>query len=119
MDVRDILKDVAQIKGITAAAVVSLEGFVIESTSNGDAAVDLDFLGGVASSSATSAQSLIDAFGKGKMNHMMIEFDEGPVLMSTLGDFMLLTTLESAQDLGRVRFQLKKFLPQLSSALQA
>ena len=119
MNVNDILKSVAEIKGITAVAMVSGEGFVVDSVTNEGYSVDLEFLGGVVSSAAQAGQGIIDVLGKGKLNHIMLEFDEGPLLMSLVDGFTLVSALDSAQNLGRVRFQLKKYLGQLSSALKA
>lgn len=119
MDLNDILKDVAGIKGIAAVALVSGEGFVVDSVVNEGYSVDLDFLGGVVSSATQTGQGIIDVLGRGKLAHIMLEFDEGPLLMSSIDAFTLVSALDSAQNLGRVRFQLKKHLTQLSNTLKA
>jgi hypothetical protein len=121
MDLRSILGEVVQIKGLTSVAVVGDDGFVIESASTPGTDVDLEFLGGVAASSLLAGQSLAEFFGKGEVSQVMVEFDEGPVLLAPLGPGQgsILAMLDSSQNLGRVRFQLKKYLPQLAEAAKA
>lgn len=119
MDIHTVLKEVVQIKGVNAVAVVSLEGFVVESLANDGFNIDLNFIGGVVSSTVATGQSLVEVLGRGKLNHMMLEFEEGPMLMSTVESYVLLSALDSAQDLGRVRFQLRKHLNQLATVLSA
>jgi uncharacterized protein len=123
MDLRGVLEEVLQIKGITSVAVISDEGFVIESAVSEGTVIDLDFLGGVASSSLAAGQALSEFFGKGEVNQTMIEYTEGPVLLTPLRDgdtaVSLLATLDSTQNLGRVRFQLKRHFPKVIEAVRA
>ena len=119
MDLRSLLEEIVQIKGLTSAALVGHDGFVIESATAEGYDIDLDFLGGVATSSFAASQALSEFFGKGDVNQVMVEFEEGPVLLSPVGDTSLLATLDSSQNLGRVRFQLKKYLPRLEEATKA
>jgi uncharacterized protein len=116
MDLRSLLEEIARIKGLTSIAIVGEDGFVIESATSDGGDIDLDFLGGVASSSLAAGQSLAEFFGKGEVAQVMIEFAEGPVLLTPLGNVSVLATLDSSQNLGRVRFQLKKYLPRLQEA---
>ena len=119
MDLRAILEEIVQIKGLTSVAFVGEDGFVIESAAAEGASVDLDFLGGVASSSLAAGAALAEFFGKGDVAQVMIEFAEGPVLLAPIGAGSVLATLDSSQNLGRVRFQLKKYLPRLAEAAAA
>ena len=123
MDLRSLLDEIIRIKGLTAVALLGGDGFVIESATAPGATLDLDFLGGVATSSLASSLALAEFFGKGEVTQTLIEFDEGPVLLTPLGGndarLVVLTTLDSAQNLGRVRFQLKKYIPRLLEAAQA
>jgi uncharacterized protein len=116
MDLRSLLEEIARIKGLTSIAIIGEDGFVIESATSDGGDIDLDFLGGVASSSLAAGQSLAEFFGKGEVAQVMIEYAEGPVLLTPLGNVSVLATLDSSQNLGRVRFQLKKYLPRLQEA---
>jgi len=123
MDLKSILDEIIRINGVTSVALVGGDGFVIESVSAEGTTADLDFLGGVASSSRASSEALAEFFGKGPVSQVMIDFEEGPVLLTPLsqdGDkYDVLATLDSTQNLGRVRFQLKKYLPRLLEAARA
>lgn len=123
MDLKTVLDEIVRIKGVTSVALIGHDGFVVESMAAEGVSIDLDFLGGVAASSLASSQSLAEFFGKGDVNQAMIEFEEGPVLLTPVGEkgrqYLLLNTLDSTQNLGRVRFQLKKYLPRVLEAAQA
>jgi uncharacterized protein len=123
MDLRGVLEEILQIKGITSVAVIGDEGFVIESAVSTGTVIDLDFLGGVASSSLAAGQALSEFFNKGEVNQTMIEYTEGPVLLTPFKEsgiaFSLLVTLDSTQNLGRVRFQLKRYFPKVIEAVKA
>jgi uncharacterized protein len=119
MDIHALLEEVLSIKGITSVALVSEDGFVIESATLPSNPIDLEFLGGVVTSSLAASQALAEFFGKGEVSQVMVEFEEGPVLLAPVGGANILATLDSAQNLGRVRFQLKKYLPRLSEAAKA
>jgi hypothetical protein len=51
MDIHALLEEVLTIKGITSVALVSEDGFVIESATLPNNPIDLEFLGGVVTSS--------------------------------------------------------------------
>ena len=48
----------------------------------------------------------------------MIEYKRGPVLMVPLGEtdesYVMVVTLDDANTLGRVRFQLRRLLPEIA-----
>jgi uncharacterized protein len=116
----DLLKQVLDIKGITSAAVVSSEGFIVEGASNNDK--DLGFVGGVIASGLASSRVLGELLGEGDISQAMIEYEEGPVLMPlTSGEegYVMVTTLDSINSLGRARFQLRKVLPEIAQAVSA
>ena len=119
MDLRSLLEEIARIKGLTSIAIIGEDGFVIESATSDGGDIDLDFLGGVATSSLAASQALSEFFGKGEVSQVMVEFEEGPVLLAPIGAVSVLATIDSSQNLGRVRFQLKKYLPKLEQAAQA
>lgn len=123
MELKAVLEEIVRIKGVTSAALIGKDGLVVESVTAEGVSIDLDFLGGVASSSVASSQALAEFFGKGNVNQAMIEFEEGPVLLTPVGEtgeqFLLLNTLDSTQNLGRVRFQLKRFLSRVLEAARA
>lgn len=120
MSIQELLEQLAQDEGVKAVALVGEDGFVIESVGKEDAA-DLDFVGGAATSAMASSRALADHLNKGEVEEVMVEFDEGPMLLEPIrassGEYGLVLLLASAQNLGRVRFQLKKVRPLLQEAL--
>ena len=123
VELKSVLEEIVRIKGVTSVALIGKDGFIVESVTAEGISIDLDFLGGVASSSVASSQALAEFFGKGDVSQAMIEFEEGPVLLTPVGEkgeqYLLLNTLASTQNLGRVRFQLKKYLSRVVEAAQA
>ncbi len=123
MNLVELLKQVLGIKGVTSAAVVSGEGFIVEGVSSNE--MDLGFVGGLIASGLASSQVLAGLLGEGHILQTMIEYENGPVLLTPLepeGDrdgFVAVVTLDSTQNLGRVRFQLRKLLPEIARAVAA
>jgi uncharacterized protein len=117
----DLLKQVLDIKGITSAAVVSGEGFIVEGASKNDK--DLGFVGGVIASGLASSRVLGELLGEGDISQAMIEYEEGPVLLMPLTSgeegYVMVTMLDSINSLGRARFQLRKVLPEIAQAVSA
>ncbi len=121
MNLSSILDQALNIKGVISAAVVSGEGFIVEEASNSDQ--DLGFVGGIIASGLASSNVLAELLGAGNISQMMIEYEEGPVLMIPLEtkdeDYVVLTTIDSISNLGRARFQLRKLLPDIVETINA
>jgi len=119
VDLKEQLGEILEIKGVTSALVVGQDGFVIDGVSKTD--MDLDFLGGIAASGLASSKALADFLAKGEVTQTMVEYQEGPVILSPMGEganeVVFVATLDSTANLGRVRFQLKKSLPKLLEAI--
>ena len=121
MILADLLDQVAAIKGVGSAAVVSSDGFLLEGSSNN--AVDLNFVGGLIASAMASSRALASLLGEGPVQQTMIEYDQGPVLLVPLADgddgYTMVVTLDDANTLGRVRFQLRRLLPDIVKLVAA
>ncbi len=116
------LQGMLDIRGVTGAAIVSTDGFIVEGVTSGD--MDLSFIGGLVASSLASSRVLADLLGEGEIKQTMIEYENGPVLMIPLDShdvagYVAVLTLDTATTLGRVRFQLRKMLPELAEELTA
>lgn len=121
MTVSECLEQVAAINGVTAAAVVSEEGYLVEGTTSG--ALDLDVLGGLIGSTLGASRALGEMLGEGDVQQATIEYRDGPVLVVPLVDEAegnaVVITLASIAPLGRVRFQLRRLLPEIGMAVAA
>jgi len=110
MSIMDYLNQIAADDGVMAVALVGEDGFIIESVRK-EGAAEIDFVGGAATAAMASSRALADHLQKGEVQEVMVEYDEGPLLMvpvSAGGAYTLVLLLDSVQSLGRVRFQLKK-----------
>jgi predicted regulator of Ras-like GTPase activity (Roadblock/LC7/MglB family) len=121
MNLKDLLQQVLEIRGVSSAAVVSEEGLVIEGASNDD--TDIGFVGSIIASGLASSRVLASLLGEGEMSQAMIEYENGPVLLMPLTNssqsYIMVTTLDSLASLGRARFKLRKLLPEVAQAVYA
>lgn len=119
MKLKALLLQVLDIKGVRSAAIVDGDGLVLEGVSS--EGTDLSFVGSAIASALASAKALAGMMGEGSLTQTMIEYENGPVLMTPLDsdgkEFVTVLTLEGPAALGRVRFQLRKLLPELSEAV--
>ena len=125
MTVSECLEQVAAIKGVTAAAVVREDGALVDGRSDGR--VDLAELGGLIGSTLGASRALGELFaaaGDGKdVQQATIEYRSGPVLVvplpSDAAGAAVVVSLDSIAPLGRVRFGLRRLLPELGAAVAA
>jgi hypothetical protein len=117
----ELMNQVLDIKGISSAAVVNGEGFIIEGASKNDK--DLSFVGGVIAAGLASSRVLAGLLGEGEISQAMIEYEDGPVLIIPLDKeeegHVMVATLDSINTLGRARFQLRKLMPDIVQAVHA
>lgn len=124
MQLAELLNQILEIRGVTSAAVVSGDGELIEGASPGQ--VDMTFVTGLLASSLASSQVLAGLLGDGEIVQIMLEYEQGPVLLTPLptaqaqgAGYLLVVTLDAVGNLGRARFQLRKLLPGIAEALAA
>lgn len=101
-----MLEQLMAVRGVRSAAILDAGGAVLESS------------GGVPDAEVVAmgravAGSLIGALGGGDLKDMVIDFETGPVLLTTLGDRTLVTAFDDVANLGRLRYSLKRAIPEL------
>jgi CheY-like chemotaxis protein len=102
--------------GVRFAALVDREGFLIESA--GEAAMEADVAGALASCLAESSDGIGTELGQGSLLGMILEYEGGMVLLHGVGPSALLViVLRDAAALGKVRYYVKKALPELAQVL--
>lgn len=117
----DLLKQALEIKGVRGAAVVNDEGLVLQSVAKGS--LDLGFIGESIVAGLASTRVLAGLLGEGEVSQTMIEYEQGPVLLTPLAKdaagHTAVLVLDAAGTLGRVRFQLRRLLPEIARAVSA
>jgi len=116
MSLPQLLEQVIEIKGISSSAVVSSSGELLEGAPHGGA--DLGVIDELITSGLASSRVLAELLGDGEVGQTMIEYENGPVLIMPLGsedDPVMVARLSSTSDLGRARFQLRKFVSDIAA----
>jgi predicted regulator of Ras-like GTPase activity (Roadblock/LC7/MglB family) len=116
-ELRAQLNDFLKLDGISAAVVISRDGFVIEGESaNGN--LDKEAVGAVVSVGMGSLAVMANELQVGDLSQTMFESAKGTVVITSVGDSALLALVsDSSANLGNIRYQLKKRMPKLEAAL--
>jgi uncharacterized protein len=105
------------VEGIKAAVVVGRDGFVIEGTAS-DGNLDIEAVGAVISTGLGSSEMMGKELKVGTLTQSMLEFDNGVLVMGTLGkDALLCLVCGAGANLGNVRLQMKKRSPEMAAEL--
>lgn len=108
----EVLRGVLGLGGVASAAFVGADGEILESVA-GDAndLAKLEALVGYLASS----RALAEILGAEAAVQTLLEFGGGAVVLTLLTDArMSLVTLTTADAAGRVRFRLRRLLPELA-----
>lgn len=96
-----MLEQLLKVRGVKLAALFGEQGQLLEALGGTpDAAV-------VAAGRAIAA-SLRGAVGGDELRDMVIDFEDGPVLLTNLGGHTLLTAFDDVANLGRLRYAVKR-----------
>lgn len=115
-DLRARLEALVATPGVRMAALADAEGFLLESA--GEQAADADAASALAAALRASSEDVGDDLGQGALLGMMVEYERGLLLLHRVGAAALLTVLVAdAAALGKVRYVVKKALPELERAL--
>ena len=102
--------------GVSFVALADREGFIIESA--GEAAAEAEVASALATCLAESSEGLGRDLGRGALLGMILEYEHGVVLLHGVGATALIAvSLNDAAALGKVRYFIKKALPELERAL--
>lgn len=113
---KQILSEFLKLEGVTAAVVVGRDGFVIESTDSGN--IDTEALGAMASTGLGTSEAMGAELGKGEMKQMLVELENGPILLSPLSeDELIAIVADGNANVGRIRYELKKNKDRIIAAL--
>ncbi|HPC83481.1 MAG TPA: roadblock/LC7 domain-containing protein [Thermoanaerobaculaceae bacterium] len=114
---REVLSDLIKVEGVKTAVVVGRDGFVIDGVSR-STTLDTEALGAVISTGIGSSEVMGSELGVGEMTQGLLEFKGGLIVMGLVGrDAIVSLVADVGANLGNVRYQLKKRVPDLEKAL--
>jgi predicted regulator of Ras-like GTPase activity (Roadblock/LC7/MglB family) len=116
-NLRQELAELIKVEGIGVAVVVGRDGFVIDGATDGGA-LDMDAVGAVVSTGIGAAAAMGRELNVGDMDQAMVEYKTGVIVMSYLGrDALLAIVADLKANLGNIRYQVKKRMPEIERAL--
>ena len=111
-DLKDVLTEFTNIPGVNTACLVGRDGFLLDSIAI--SGIDTEMIGAIASSGFGASEAMGAQLGKGALSMSMIEYNEGPVMLSPVGkDAFLVVVAEKDANLGMIRLKIKKHTSQI------
>ncbi|MGV8120028.1 MAG: roadblock/LC7 domain-containing protein [Candidatus Xenobiia bacterium LiM19] len=102
LSIKDVLKKLLMTEGVTGAMVVSGDGFLL--AHSGYTGSDFEAVGVLASSQVGAAASLSEELQTGRLNQMVVDFNERRVIMESIGEGLILVLVASREsNLGMLR----------------
>jgi CheY-like chemotaxis protein len=115
-DLKAALAQLAAMSEVRLAALVDREGFLIETA--GELGVDAEVAGALAACLAESSEGIGRELGQGALSTMILDYEAGTVLLHRVGTSAILTVvLHDQTTLGKVRYYVRKALPDLLRAI--
>jgi len=115
-DLKALLAGVAELAGVSLTALIDREGALMEVA--GGLLPDAELAGALAACLVESTDGVGRALTQGRLQSLIIEYDAGVVLLNAVGPgAMLAVVLDDPAVLGKVRYHVKKALPDLVRAV--
>ena len=115
-DLKAVLGRFGGVPGVVVAALVDREGFLIESA--GEVTGEVGLAWALAASVAQAAAGAGQELNQGVLQAMILEFEGGIILLHAVGSAaMLAVVLNDPTILGKVRYNVKRALPELLRAM--
>lgn len=112
-DLRTALAQFMTASGADWAALTDREGFLIEAA--GAVGSEAEIASAMAACLVESSEGIGRELGRGGLGAMLVEYEKGSVLLHTVGSTAVLAVmLRDAAALGKVRYYVKRFLPDLA-----
>lgn len=106
-ELRQRLALLAGIDGVQAAIAVSRDGFILEAATSGE--LDTEAVGAIVSTGVSVTENIGNDLNLGTMRQCMLEYGNGLVLISLLGnDAILAVTAGAGINLGHIRLQVRR-----------
>jgi twitching motility two-component system response regulator PilG len=115
-DLKALLAGVAELPGVSLTALIDREGALMEAA--GGLIPEAALAGALASCLVGSTEGVGRGLAQGRLQSLILEYDAGVVLLNVVGDgAMLAVVLGDPAVLGKVRYHVKKALPDLVRAV--
>lgn len=115
-DLKALLAGVAELPGVSLTALIDREGALMEAA--GGLIPEAALAGALASCLVGSTEGVGRVLAQGRLQSLILEYDAGVVLLNAVGDgAMLAVVLGDPAVLGKVRYHVKKALPDLVRAV--
>ena len=116
VDLKILLDGVAQLPGVSLTALIDREGALMEAA--GGLLPEAALAGALASCLVDSTGGVGQALAQGRLQSVILEYEAGVVLLNAVGESaMLAVVLGDPAVLGKVRYHVKKALPDLVRAV--
>ncbi|HPZ07106.1 MAG TPA: roadblock/LC7 domain-containing protein [Candidatus Eremiobacteraeota bacterium] len=104
-----ILEELLSVPGVEAAVASDKDGLLLASAGLKEDDIDMDALGAVASGALSSAEFVGEEFKKGLLERVVLEYQEGKVILQQVGKDVVLAIFASKEaNLGIVRLTIKR-----------
>jgi CheY-like chemotaxis protein/predicted regulator of Ras-like GTPase activity (Roadblock/LC7/MglB family) len=115
-DLKALLAGVAELPGVSLTALIDREGALMEAA--GGLLPEAPLAGALASCLVGSTDGVGRVLAQGRLQSLILEYDAGVVLLNAVGaGAMLAVVLGDPAVLGKVRYHVKKALPDLVRAV--
>lgn len=115
-DLKALLVGVAELAGVSLTALIDREGALMEVA--GGLLPEAELAGALAACLVESTDGVGRALTQGRLQSLILEYDAGVVLLNAVGaGAMLAVVLGDPAVLGKVRYHVKKALPDLVRAV--
>jgi len=115
-DLKGMLGQLAAMPGVGLATLVDREGFLIEAA--GEVGIGAEAAGALASCLAESSEGIGRELGRGMLQSMILDYESGMVVLHAVGPgAVLAVVLRDATALGKLRYYVKKILPDMLRAI--
>ncbi|MEW6421609.1 MAG: roadblock/LC7 domain-containing protein [Deinococcota bacterium] len=98
-----MIQQLLEVRGIRHVALIDSAGRIVTSAGSG---ADIS----VVQAGRAVVGSLKAALGQGEWQDLLLDLEDGPVLLTPHGDQVLLTAFDEVSSLGRIRFAVRRLL---------
>ena len=107
-----ILQEILQTQGITAAIIVGRDGFIIESAGS-LRNVNIDMLGASVALMLSGSERMGSEMNLPGFKILTLEFNDAMVMCEPIANALLVIMSPDSKTLGMIRLQVRKHIPEL------